>query len=248
MQEQSTLPENVLTGTAPATTRRIGIIAIAFIGLALVLVFGVAPRAQDSAGGEAQRIFYFHVSSAWLGFVAMTLCAFAGWRYLRTRNLGWDRFALANAEITVLFLSLMLLSGMLWGRPTWNVWWTWQEPKLVVSALQFLLYVAYLVLRSAIDDPERRARQSAVFSLLAVVLVPFNFLISRVIADGVHPVVFGPAVNVEAAGKVGIAPLMVPALLVSLVAFSVVYLFLVRSRTALQTRMDAIEARRASLQ
>ena len=118
MQEQSTLPDNVLTGTAPGTTRRIGLLAIALVGLALVLVFGVAPRAQESAGGEAQRIFYFHVSSAWLGFGAMALCAFGGWRYLRTRNLGWDRFALANAEITVLFLALMLLSGMLWGRPS----------------------------------------------------------------------------------------------------------------------------------
>lgn len=231
----------------PAVTRRFGVVAAIMVSVGIALVFFVAPRAQDAAGGDAQRIFYFHVSSAWIGFGAMLVCAFASWRYLRTRDMGWDRFALANAEVSVLFLALMLLSGMLWGRPTWNVWWTWQEPKLVVSALQFLLYVSYLVLRSAVDDPNRRARLGAVFGLLIVILVPFNFLISRVIADGVHPVVFGPSVASETQAKVGIAALMVPVLLISLAAFSVLYVYLVRARMALQERLDGIEARKAAL-
>ncbi|MBX7212489.1 MAG: cytochrome c biogenesis protein CcsA [Thermoflexales bacterium] len=217
------------------------------IVVAGALALFVAPRAQEQAGGDAQRIFYFHVSSAWLGFGAMAASAYFGWRYLRSRQMRWDWLALANAEISVVFLGMVLLSGMAWGRPTWNVWWTWQEPKLVVSALQFLLYVALLVLRSAIDEPERRARLSAVFGLLTIILVPFNLLISRVIADGVHPVVFGPSVSAEAQGKVGVATTMVPILLFALVAFSLLWVVFVQARVALQARMDALAARRAAL-
>lgn len=247
MQAKGNFLEARLFDGEPGRTRRLGWMTAGLLAASLAAVFLVAPRAQDQAGGEAQRIFYFHVSSAWLGFGAMAMCAFAGWRYLKTRDAWWDRFALANAEITVVFLAMMLLSGMIWGRTTWNVWWTWQEPKLVVSALQFLLYVALLVLRASVDDPGRRARLSAVFGLLTVILVPFNFLISRVIADGVHPVVFGPSVSAEAQGRVGVAPLMVPVLILSLVSFTALYWVLVRARTALQTRFDEIEARRAAL-
>lgn len=123
-------------------TRAFGVAALIMVAVALVLVFFVAPSGDVRSGGEAQRIFYFHISSAWVGFGAWLLTAFFGIRYLQTRDLAWDRRAHASAEVGVVFITMTLLSGMLWGRPTWNTWWTW-DFKLTLTALQFLLYVAY---------------------------------------------------------------------------------------------------------
>ena len=141
------------------TTRAIGIAAAALFVVALFMVFFIAPRGDIRSGGDAQRIFYFHLSSAWIGFGAWIVTAVCSIRYLKTRDFKFDRIAVSSAEIGVVFLAMVLLTGMLWGRPTWNTWWTW-DFKLTLSVLQFLLYVAYLMLRSGIDEPDRRARFS----------------------------------------------------------------------------------------
>jgi heme exporter protein C len=226
-------------------TRAIGLAAAAMLVVALVMVFIIAPRAQDEAGGEAQRIFYFHVSSAWIGFSAWLVTAFCGIRYLQTRDLKWDRVAAASAEIGVLFIVLVLLTGMLWARPTWNAWWTW-DFKLTLSALQFLLYVAYLMLRSGIENPEQRARFCSVYGIVGALTIPLNFLVSRVL-QSIHPAVFGPSVNAAQQGQTGVAPEMMPILLFSLATFTLIYIFFLRARVALQERADALNARKAEL-
>jgi heme exporter protein C len=227
------------------TTRAIGIAAAAMFVVALVLVFLVAPRAQDAAGGNVQRIFYFHISSAWNGFGAWIITAIAGALYLKHRDLKYDRIAVASAEIGVLFISMVLLSGMLWARPTWNTWWTW-DFKLTLSALQFLMYIAYLMLRSGLDDPNRRARFAAVYGIVGVLTVPLNFLVSRVLSS-IHPAVLGPSVNATQQGGFGITPQMALVLMFCMVTFSVLFVFLLRVRTSIQERSDELAARRAEL-
>jgi heme exporter protein C len=213
--------------------------------VALVMIFVVAPRAQDASGGQAQRIFYFHVAAAWVGFGAWLVTAYAGIRYLRERDFKWDRLAVCSAEIGVLFIVMVLLTGMLWARPTWNAWWTW-DFKLTLSLLQFLMYTAYLVLRSGVDNPEQRARFSAVYGITGSLTIPLNFLVSRVL-QSIHPAVFGDSVNARQQGGFGVASEMMPVLLFSIITFTAFYIFFLRQRLALQERADALLLRRADL-
>ncbi|MCS7087760.1 MAG: cytochrome c biogenesis protein CcsA [Thermoflexales bacterium] len=227
------------------TTRTLGVLAVALVVLALGLVFFVAPSGDVRSGGEAQRIFYFHISSAWVGFGAWLLTAVFGIRYLQTRDMVWDRRAYASAEVGVVFITTTLLSGMLWGRPTWNTWWTW-DFKLTLTALQFLMYVAYLMLRSGIENPERRARFASVYGIIGSLTIPLNFVISRVL-QSIHPAVFGPSVNAAQQGGFGVSGDRMLVLVVSMVALTVVYLFLVRARIALLAREEALSVRKAAL-
>ena len=237
--------------SAPSTarneqvTRALGVAALALLAVALMMVFVVAPRAQDASGGQAQRIFYFHVSVAWIAFLAWIVAAYAGVRYLKSRDFKWDRIAVSSAEIGVIFIVMVLLTGMLWGRPTWNAWWTW-DFKLTLSLLQFLMYLAYLVLRSGVENPEQRARFSAVYSIIGSLTIPLNFLVSRVL-QSIHPAVFGDSVNAKQQGGFGIAGEMVPVLLFSLLTFSVFYVYFLRARVALQEQSDLVALRRAEL-
>ncbi len=145
----------------------------------------------------------------------------------------------------MLFITLVLLSGMLWARPVWNTFWTW-DFKLTLSALQFLMYVAYLMLRAGIDDPNRRARFASVYGILGALTIPLNFLVSRVL-QSIHPAVFGPSVNAAQQGGFGIPAEMGLIMAFCIATFTVLYLFLLRIRTGLQERADALAARRAEL-
>lgn len=224
--------------------RVLGWLTLGMFIVALWMAFFVAPRAQTQSGGDVQRIFYFHVPSAWIGFGAWIVTAFYGLRYLRTRNPYYDRVAHASAEIGLMFIVLVLISGMLWARPVWNAWWTWQ-PKETISALQFLSYAAYLMLRSGVEDPQKRARFASVYGIVSVFMVPLNFLVSRVL-QSLHPAVFGPSANSAESGF-GVAPTMMVVILFCLAAFTLLYIYLMRERIALQERSDKLEERRAML-
>ena len=226
-------------------TRAIGLAAAAMFCVALFMVVFIAPRGDLRSGGDAQRIFYFHLASVWVGFGAWIVTAVCSIRYLKTRDLKFDRISVSSAEIGAVFLTIGLLMGMIWARPTWNTWWTW-DFKLTLSALQILLYIAYLMLRSGIEEPDRRARFAAVYGIVGVLTVPLNFLVSRVL-NSIHPAVFGPSVNGNAQGQSGVAPEMVPILIFSLLTFTVLYFYLVRTRIAMQERMDVLSMRRAEL-
>jgi heme exporter protein C len=228
-----------------SVTRAIGLAALALLAVALMMVFVIAPPGDVKSGGEAQRIFYFHISSAWVGFGAWVVTAVCGIAYLRTRDLKWDRRAHASAEIGVLFIVLVLLSGMLWARPTWNAWWTW-DFKLTLSALQFLMYVAYLMLRSGIENPEQRARFASVYGIIGSLTVPLNFLVSRVL-QSIHPAVIGPSVNAAQQGGFGVSADRTVILIFTLVTFTLVYMFLFRTRTAQLEREDELAVRKAAL-
>ncbi|MCL4505103.1 MAG: cytochrome c biogenesis protein [Chloroflexi bacterium] len=230
---------------AASATRALGLAAAAMIVVALVMVFAIAPRAQDAAGGDVQRIFYFHIASAWNGFGAWIVTAVAGALYLKRRDLKYDRIAVASAEIGVLFITMVLLSGMLWARPVWNTWWTW-DFKLTLSALQFLMYIAYLMLRTGLDDPGRRARFAAVYGIIGALTVPLNFLVSRVL-QSIHPAVIGPSVNATQQGGFGLPPDMLIIMLFCIVTFTILYIFMLRMRIGIQEQADELAVRRAEL-
>ncbi len=152
----------------------------------------------------AQRIFYFHVPAAWIGFLAFMVAATTSVLYLITRREKWDVWSLASVEIGLAFFTMVMLSGPIWAKPTWNVWWTW-DPRLTISTICWLLYIGYLMLRGAVDHhPERQARFAAVFALLASLSIPANWMAIRWWRT-IHPAVVMPGPNAGAMGNFGMS-------------------------------------------
>jgi heme exporter protein C len=213
-------------------TRPLEIAATGTVATALVVGFMVP---TDVVQGTVQRIMYAHVPSAWLAYLAFIVTLVGSIAYLTTRRLRWDRLAGSSAELGVVFTGLALASGSIWGKPTWGVWWTW-DARLVLTAAMFFVYLGYLALRRAIDDPERRARRSALFGIVAVVQIPLVHF-SVVWWRGLHQ----PPTVIRPDGPQMDAPLL-GALLMAVVAFTVVYVALLRRRIELADLEDRIAA------
>ena len=161
--------------TGTRATRVIGVLAL--LGLPCCCSSGWCTSPPDVTMGDSVRIMYVHVPSAWLAYLAFGVTALCSLLYLwkRTRSLTLDRFAGASAEIGVLFTGLALVTGMLWGRPTWGVYWTW-DARLTSTALLFLLFLGYLAIRRLPAPPEVRAKRAAIAGLIAFVDVPIVHL------------------------------------------------------------------------
>ncbi len=136
----------------------------------------------------SQKIFYFHMPVAIVSFVALILAVYYGIRFLMTREARFDTCSRAAMEVALLFVIFTMVTGDLWTRFEWGVWWTW-EPRLTTYLILMLIVIAYFVLRNAVDDPERRATYSGVISIIALVDVPICFMITRLIPSSIHPVV-----------------------------------------------------------
>ena len=150
-------------------TRTLGWLAALGLLAGLAAGFGYAPR--EAVQGNVQRIMYLHVPSVLTAYLAFGLVLLGSIAYLATRRPGWDRLAGSAAEIGVLFTGLTIVSGSIWGKPTWGTWWTW-DARLTSTAVLFCVYVGYLLLRSLIDDAEARGRYAAVVGILGAVNIP----------------------------------------------------------------------------
>jgi heme exporter protein C len=159
------------TTTGTPATRVLGVVAIA--GAVLLVWLGLFATPEDQVQGDAVRPIYVHVPSAWVAYLAFGTTALCSALYLwkRTRSLAFDRFAGAAAEIGVLFTGLALVTGMLWGRITWGVFWTW-DARLTSTSLLFVLFLGYLALRRLPAAPEVRAKRAAIAGLVAFIDVP----------------------------------------------------------------------------
>ncbi|MGH9119395.1 MAG: cytochrome c biogenesis protein CcsA [Acidimicrobiales bacterium] len=162
---QRQVPEH----TGSTGTRMLGAVTLAGVLVFLLLALVISPPEVDQ--GEAVRLLYLHVPAAVLTYVAFFTTAFASAMWLWKRSTGWDLLAVASAEIGVIFCGLTLVIGMLWGEPIWGTWWTW-DARLTTTALLFLLYVGYLVVRRLPIEADRRRRYAAWVGLLAVVDIP----------------------------------------------------------------------------
>jgi heme exporter protein C len=214
--------------------------------LMLVALYMALAWAPDAANLEApaerfaQRIFYFHVPAAWIGFLAFIIAAIAAVLYLITRNEKWDVWELASVEVGLAFFTMVMLSGPIWAKPTWNVWWTW-DPRLTISTICWLLYIGYLMLRGAVDHPERQARFAAVYALIAAISVPLNWMAIRWWRT-IHPAVVAPGNNTEAMGGFGMSDNIFLTLLFCLFAFTVFYITLMYHRIQLENLKRRVEA------
>jgi heme exporter protein C len=161
------------TGTGDRTTRILGVLSL--LTLAATAWLGLVVSPPDVVQGQLVRLIYVHPAVATTCYVAFGLCALASaaWLWPVTRNRRWDALAGASGEVGVLFCALTLVTGSIWGRASWGVWWTW-DARLTLTALLFAVFVGYLGLRRTGGTAESRARRSAVAALLAVVVVPVD--------------------------------------------------------------------------
>jgi heme exporter protein C len=203
-------------------------------GLAIVYVVALGFTPIEARQGLAQKIFYLHVPAAWSALLAFTLVGLASLLYLWLHDPRLDRFAAASAEVGVAFSAVMLTTGPIWAKPIWGTWWTW-DARLTLTLFLFFLFVGYLALRAAVQDPGERARFSAVVGILGMLLVPFIHL-SVYLFRTLHPqpIVLKPSAP-------SLPPEMLRTLLISTLVFTVLYLGLVTLRYGIAMADDARE-------
>jgi heme exporter protein C len=193
-------------------------ISLVLFIIAVGMVFFYAPT--EAVMGQVQRVFYFHVATAWVGMLGFMAAGVAGIAYLRTSNRQWDIVSLAAVEISLVFFFVAIILGSIWARPAWGTWWTW-EPRLTTATIVELVYAAYLLLRQGIEDPDRRARFGAVYTLLGFISVPLTFVAIRLFRT-IHPVVIGTG-NPEAEGGFNMTPRMFQTMMFSVMTFSFIF-------------------------
>lgn len=215
-------------------------VTVVLMILATAMVFFYAPL--EAVMGQVQRVFYFHVATAWVGMLGFGVAAFAGIAYLRTGNLKWDARGLAAVEISVVFFFVAIVMGSIWARPVWNTWWTW-DPRLTSAAIVELIFAAYLLLRQGIEEPERRARFGAVYAILGFISVPISFLSIRLLRT-IHPVVIAGS---GGEGTFDMTPPMLQTMLFSIFTFSVLFVDLYWHRVRIGTLAQKVEELRLKL-
>lgn len=215
------------------------------LGLAALLAFVSALYAAlfyaptERTMGDVQRIFYFHVPSAWVAFLAFFVVCAASILFLWKRERKWDIVALSSAELGVLFASLVLVTGPLWARCVWGVWWVW-DARLTATLVLWLIYAGYLMLRAYVEDGERRARLAAVLGIVGAADIPFVVLSVQWWRTQ-HP-------SLILTQRGGLEPQMLQTLVLALLAFSLLYVYLLLHRIRLEVARDHLEALRYQLE
>ena len=177
----------------------------------------------EAVQGPAQKILYVHAPAAWVAFMAFALVAVASGLYLWLREDRLDRIAESSAEVGVVFTTVVLTTGPLWGKPVWGAYWTW-DARLTLTLFLWFIYVAYLVMRGALDDKAMRARYSAVLGILGALLIPFIHL-SVYLFRTLHPqpILLKPSAP-SLPGE------MLRTLLLAFASFTLLYVALLRAR------------------
>ncbi len=206
----------------PRLSLTLSILAALLVPAAAAAVFFHAPVEQTM--GVVQKIFYFHLALALSAFLSFAVACVSGILYLLRRERRFDVAGAASVEIGVVFTTLVLITGSLWGRSIWNTWWTW-DPRLTTSLILWLIYASYLILRSAVEEEGRRATFCAVIAVAGFLDVPIVFLSARMFRS-IHPTII-------TSDSVGLEPPMVRTLLLCLVAFLVLWAVLFRLRCSL---------------
>lgn len=220
----------------PRLLTALNIISALLLAVATWMVFFYAPT--EVVMGQVQRIFYFHVSTGLIGMAAFIAAAVSGLIYLIRPNKKWDVFSVAAVELGLVYSLVNIVTGAIWARPIWNTWWTW-DPRIVTSTVMVLTYLAYMLLRQSIEDPERRARFGAIYALLGSVSVPLTYFSIRIWRT-LHPVVIGSG-DPGAQGSFAMTAPMLHTLLFSLLTFTMFGITLLWHRVRLGWLADRVE-------
>ena len=232
---------------APNFTKRttlFNILAFVSLAISLAMIFFYAPT--ESSMGHVQRVFYFHVGAGWVASISFFVALVCGALYLRRPNPVYDAISLASVEIGIAFIMINVVSGSVWGKPAWNTWWLW-SPRLTSITILWLVYIAYFMLRGALDDVEKKRRFAAVYVIAAFVTVIVTYGSIRILRD-IHPVVFGPALESAQGSSEGLQEFsgvdsirMVVTLNVSVLAFSLLYIAWLANRLRLEAMKNVTQ-------
>ncbi len=220
----------------PVALLALDIVCMILLAVASYLALVFAPT--EAVMGAVQRVFYFHVATAWVALLGFIAAGITGILYLVTRDLKWDIYEVAAVEISVVFFLIAIVLGSIWARPIWNTWWTW-DPRLTTAAVTELIYIAYFMLRQSLEDPERRARFGAVYTLIGAVSAPITFFAIRLFRT-IHPVVVGSG-DPNAQGTFDMSPDMRTAFFFALFAFTVIFVDLFWNRIRLGHLQEKVE-------
>lgn len=213
---------------------------ILFVVAAAMVLFYVP---TERMMGEVQRVFYFHVATAWVGMLGFCAAGLTGIAYLRSADQKWDLVSLAAVEISLVFFFAAIVQGSIWARPSWGTWWTW-DSRLTTAAIVEMVYLAYLLLRQGIEDPDRRARFGAIYTIAGFVSVPITFISIRLLRT-IHPVLI--ASGESAGGMMNMTSEMVQTMIVSVVAFSFIFISLMARRVHLGRLAEQVEQARLQM-
>jgi len=191
--------------------------------VAITFVRAIFFTPLEATQGPAQKILYLHAPAAWVAFLAFGLVGLASVLYLWLREDRLDRIAESSAEVGLMFTTVVLVTGPLWGKPVWGTWWTW-DARLTLTLFLWFIYLAYVVLRGAVDDRSMRARYSAVLGILGALLIPFIHL-SVYLFRTLHPqpILMKP-------GAPSLPGEMLATLLLAFGSFTLLYVALLRAR------------------
>lgn len=214
----------------------LGWLTFILISVSMLFIFIITPA--DIRLGDPQKIFYFHVASAWNAFFAFFVVFVTSIIFLLKRDRKYDVIASVSAEIGVLFTTLVLITGPIWARSSWNAWWTW-EPRLTTSLILWFIYIAYIMIRVSDMEWEKRSRLSAVFGIIGFIDVPIVFMAVRWWDSQLHPVVFGDGAS-QVGG--GLDPIMLFTLILSVFAFTTLYVYVMQKGIAIENMKLKIES------
>ena len=242
MTQLAATPESFPTSGRGFARDALLIASALLMALTLYMVYFWAPTEQNL--GVSQRIFYFHVPLGWIGMVSIIIVAFASLMHLFTGRQRWDDLAYSTAELGVIYASLILVTGAIWGKPVWGVWWTW-DPKLTTTLVLWFIYVAYLMIRAYGPMGSQGRRFASVIALIGAIDAPIIYMAS-IWWRTAHPALnIGPAA--DEAEAIGDSRIYIT-LLVSVVAFTVMYIALLAERYALrksESDLDELHQRMA---
>ncbi len=220
----------------PVLLKIIDILSV--VMLAMATYFALIKAPTELVMGNVQRIFYFHIGTAWTALLGFLFASVLSVVYLFNKDLKWDRYQVAAIEVSLVFFLITIMLGSIWARPAWNTWWTW-DPRLTTAAITELVYLAYFMLRQGIDDPDRRARFGAVYALIGGISAPITFYAIRLFRT-IHPVVIAGG-NPKAQGGFDMTPDMLTAMFVALGAFTIIFIDLYWNRIRLGNLEDQVE-------
>ena len=219
--------------TSSLYSRSLPVLCFLTMTMALYGAFLYAP--MERTMGDVQRIFYFHVANWWVAMIAFTLSFGSSVAYLWKKSRRWDALALASTEVGVVFTTIGMVTGPIWAKYAWGVYWTW-DPRLSTALVLWLMYIGYLMLRRYIPDESKRATLSAVVSIIAFVDVPIVFMAIRLWrTQHPQPVIMGGESS-------GLHPQMFHALMMAFIAFTFLFLWLLQKRLDVERAQQEVDS------